>query len=121
MNDKLRESWEYEFAIDPLTKANLFEFGNELRAKAGTRPPLDWQVRVHVPQPKASTWLVGAGLVAKTQRDFHGDRIGAFDISSALQEIVTAESPADIAASGARLELAWIKLMLELDRMRYQP
>jgi hypothetical protein len=125
MNDRSgesRESYEFEFWQDPLTKTNHFYFGNELHAIAPNGARLDWKIQIPVLQPRGSTLVVGAGLAAMTQRDLYGDRIGAFDIGSALEQILQRNTTIQqIARAGARLDLACLDLMAEVERARYRP
>ena len=120
-------SYDFEFWTDPITKKNHFKFGNELVAKAGSRPPLDWEVGFDVADrklflPKASSMVVGAGLIAQTQQDVHGQLIASyFNITSALGEVINAKTAQEIAAIGARLELGWVQLRSELERAKYRP
>jgi hypothetical protein len=115
----------FRFTEDELGR-NLFAFLDEVTATAGTKPPLDWAVRLHAKTysffPKASSLSAALGFIALSQRDnYPQEMMGAFDITSAAIEILNAETPHEIAHRAAELELAKRRILFKSDRARYKP
>jgi hypothetical protein len=124
MDRPILEPWEWRLSLDPVTNRNYFWFGQQLYAEArGRGGRLNWECRLFDRPFKASAVALGAGLMAKTQRDLYGEGLipDDFNITAAVLEIIQEDHLPEMIEEAVKLELGAQRLRREIERAKYQP